>query len=209
MEIVGKLWDFKHQNWVKCCTPTWRVFTKPVACVTGFAQRGLIHASNFSTLRKCNSTHVWSGALKFGSRTFLSHYVYKRKFYFNNLLSNEVSYASSKFQITCVYKILFHKSGHTSDLLNLSKQLQMSLNNYIFARTFVPILQLFIVSPELPRWKHTCIAVDPIYTTTIVKGIINAIINIYLTQITIITHRTHAVNVVISSTHSYCSIHAK
>ena len=131
MEIVGKLWDFKHQNWVKCCTPTWRVFTKPVACVTGFAQRGLIHASNFSNLRKYNSTHVWSGALKFGSRTFLSHYVYKRKFYFNNLLPNEISYASSKFQITCVYKILFHKSGHTSDLLNLSKQSQMSLNNYI------------------------------------------------------------------------------
>ena len=40
--------------------------------VTEFAKRGLIHASNFSTLRICNSAYVWTTALKLSSRTFLS-----------------------------------------------------------------------------------------------------------------------------------------
>ena len=35
---------------------------------------GLIHASNFSTLRMCNSASIGPTALKFGSRTFLSSY---------------------------------------------------------------------------------------------------------------------------------------
>ena len=42
--------------------------------VTEFAKRGLIHASNFSTLRMCNSASVGPRALKFGGRAFLSLY---------------------------------------------------------------------------------------------------------------------------------------
>ena len=42
--------------------------------VTEFAKRGLIHASNVSTLRMCNSTSIRPTALKFGSRTLLSLY---------------------------------------------------------------------------------------------------------------------------------------
>ena len=37
--------------------------------VTGFAKSGLIHTSNFSTLRMCNSASIGPTALKFGSRT--------------------------------------------------------------------------------------------------------------------------------------------
>ena len=40
--------------------------------VTEFAKRGLIHASDFSTLRMCNSASVGPTALKFGGRTFPS-----------------------------------------------------------------------------------------------------------------------------------------
>ena len=42
--------------------------------MTKFAKRGLIHASNFSTLRMCNSASVGSTALNFDSRTLLSLY---------------------------------------------------------------------------------------------------------------------------------------
>ena len=42
--------------------------------VTEFAKRGLIHASDFSTLRICNSASVGPIALKFGGRTFPSLY---------------------------------------------------------------------------------------------------------------------------------------
>ena len=42
--------------------------------VIEFAKRGLIHASNFWTLRMCNSASVGPTALKFGGRPFLSLY---------------------------------------------------------------------------------------------------------------------------------------
>ena len=42
--------------------------------VTEFAKRGLIHTSNFSTLRMCNSASAGPTALKLGSKTFLSLY---------------------------------------------------------------------------------------------------------------------------------------
>ena len=42
--------------------------------VTEFAKRGLIHASNVSNLRMCNSASVGPTALKFGGRPFLSLY---------------------------------------------------------------------------------------------------------------------------------------
>ena len=37
-------------------------------------EKGLIHASNFSTLRMCNSASVGPTALKFGGKLFLSLY---------------------------------------------------------------------------------------------------------------------------------------
>ena len=37
-------------------------------------KKGLIHASNSSTLRMCNSASIGPTALKFSSRTFLSLY---------------------------------------------------------------------------------------------------------------------------------------
>ena len=49
-------------------------FTKrsdETANVTEFAKRGLIHASDFSTLRRCNSASVGPTALIFGSRILL------------------------------------------------------------------------------------------------------------------------------------------
>ena len=48
--------------------------------VTEFAKRGLVHASNFSTLRQCNSVCVRPIALKFGGRTVLSLYLWDCKF---------------------------------------------------------------------------------------------------------------------------------
>ena len=42
--------------------------------VTEFVKRGLIHASDFLTLRMCNSASVGLTALKFGGRTFPSLY---------------------------------------------------------------------------------------------------------------------------------------
>ena len=42
--------------------------------VTKFAKRGLIHPSNFSTLKICNLASTGSTALKFGNKTFLSLY---------------------------------------------------------------------------------------------------------------------------------------
>ena len=45
----------------------------PVLYVTDL-QKGLIHSSNSSTSRICNSGSIGSTALKFGSRTFLSMY---------------------------------------------------------------------------------------------------------------------------------------
>ena len=38
-------------------------------------EKGLIHASNFSNLRICNSACAGHAAMKFGSRTFLSLYL--------------------------------------------------------------------------------------------------------------------------------------
>ena len=40
--------------------------------VTEFAKRGLIHASDFSTLRRCNSASVGPTAMKFDRGTLLS-----------------------------------------------------------------------------------------------------------------------------------------
>ena len=48
--------------------------SNPTVYVTKFAKRGLIHASNFSTLRMSNSAFVGPTALKFGGRPFLSLY---------------------------------------------------------------------------------------------------------------------------------------
>ena len=42
--------------------------------VTEFAKRDLIHASDFSTLRMCNSASIGPTALKFGSKSFLPKY---------------------------------------------------------------------------------------------------------------------------------------
>ena len=53
--------------------------------------KGLIHKSNFWTLRICNSTCVWATPLKFGSRMFLSLYLSDRKFQHNSLLTNEAT----------------------------------------------------------------------------------------------------------------------
>ena len=69
-------------------------------------ERGLIHASIFSTLRLCNSACVWPTALKFGGRTVLSLHLYDRKFQLNSLLKNEVMPLKS-CTIGCVYKTLF------------------------------------------------------------------------------------------------------
>ena len=53
--------------------------------------KGLIHKSNFWTLRICNSTCVWATPLKFGSRMFLSLYLSDRKFQHISLLTNEAT----------------------------------------------------------------------------------------------------------------------
>ena len=42
--------------------------------MTEFVKRGLMHASDVSTLRICNSASVGSTAMKFGGRTFSSLY---------------------------------------------------------------------------------------------------------------------------------------
>ena len=42
--------------------------------MTEFAKRGLIHASDFLTLRRCNSASVGPTSLKFGGGTLLSLY---------------------------------------------------------------------------------------------------------------------------------------
>lgn len=42
-------------------------------------ERGLIHASTISILRICNTACIWVTPLKFGSKTFLSWYLYERK----------------------------------------------------------------------------------------------------------------------------------
>ena len=42
--------------------------------VTEFEKKGLIHASNFSTLRMCNSASIGPTTLIFGSKSFLSLY---------------------------------------------------------------------------------------------------------------------------------------
>ena len=46
---------------------------------TGFVKRGLIHISNFSTLRMCNSACIGPTVLKFDGRTFLSFELLDRK----------------------------------------------------------------------------------------------------------------------------------
>ena len=45
-----------------------------ITYVTEFVKSGLIYASNFLTLRICNSASIGPTALKFGSRTFPSFY---------------------------------------------------------------------------------------------------------------------------------------
>ena len=79
--------------------------------VTGFAKRGLIHASNFATLRMCNSAHVLPTTLKFGTWPFLSLWLYERKFQLNSSLTNEVMPLQS-CKIGCMYKTPFRKSSH-------------------------------------------------------------------------------------------------
>ena len=65
-----------------------------------------MHASNFSTLRICNSACIGPTALKFGSCTFLSLHLQERKFQPNSLLINEVMPLQS-WKIGCMYKTLF------------------------------------------------------------------------------------------------------
>ena len=79
--------------------------------MTGFVKRGLIHASNFSNLRICCSACIGSIALNTGSRTFLSLYLYDRKFQPISLLINEVM-PLEIWKIECMYKAPYHKSGH-------------------------------------------------------------------------------------------------
>ena len=88
--------------------------------MTEFVKSGLIHASNFSTLRICNSACVRPTALKFGSRTFLSLH---RNLQPNNSLINEVMQLYSGI-IGCVCKTTFRKSGHKI----IAKVLDHSLN---------------------------------------------------------------------------------
>ena len=49
-----------------------------------------MHASNFSTLRICNSAYIESAAIKLSSRTFLLFYLSDGKFQPNSLLANKV-----------------------------------------------------------------------------------------------------------------------
>ena len=58
--------------------------------VIGFAKRGLIHASNFLTVRMCNSACVWPTDLKCGSRIVLSVYLHDRKICLHSILTHEV-----------------------------------------------------------------------------------------------------------------------
>ena len=55
------------------CVPCPHV-SHPSLYVTEFAKMGLIHASNFSTLRMCNSASIGPTALIFGNKSFLSLY---------------------------------------------------------------------------------------------------------------------------------------
>ena len=84
-----------------------------VCCVyvTEFTKRNLIHASNFSNLRLCNSTCIWPTALTFGCRTVLSLYLWK--FWLNSSLINEVRPLQSH-KIGCMY--VYDPFGHTYDV---------------------------------------------------------------------------------------------
>ena len=75
--------------------------------------RGLIHISNFSTLRLCNYVCVWPTVLKFGSKTILLLHLYDKTFQLNNslIIINKVMPLQS-CTIRCMYKTPFHKSGH-------------------------------------------------------------------------------------------------
>ena len=79
-------------------------------------EKGLIYASNFSTLMLYNSACVWPTALKFSSRTVLLLHLYDRKFQLNSLLINYVVPLQS-CTIGCVYKTPFRKSSHISWLI--------------------------------------------------------------------------------------------
>ena len=87
------------------------VNTQQTRYVTGFAKRGLMHASNLSTLKICDSAYVRPIAFKFGKLSFLSLYLFEIKFQLNILFTKEVMLRQSCI-IGCVYKTPFRKSGH-------------------------------------------------------------------------------------------------
>ena len=59
--------------------------------VTEFAKKSLIHASNFSSLRLCNSACVWLTGLKFVSMTALSSHLYDQNIWPDSSLINKVT----------------------------------------------------------------------------------------------------------------------
>ena len=71
-------------------------------------EKGLIHTSNFSPLRLCNSACIGFTALKFSSRTVLPLHL---KFQPNSLLINEVM-SLQIWKIGCVYNAPFCKFSH-------------------------------------------------------------------------------------------------
>ena len=77
--------------------------------MTEFAKKGLIHASNFSNSRLCNSACAGSIALKFGSWTVLSLHLYDSNVWPNSLLINEIVPLQSH-NIGCLYKTPFANS---------------------------------------------------------------------------------------------------
>ena len=77
-------------------------------------KKGLIHATNFTNSRLCNSACVWLTALKFGGRTVLLLHIQHWKFQSNNIHTykwNEVMPFQSH-KIRCVYKTSFCEFSH-------------------------------------------------------------------------------------------------
>ena len=78
--------------------------------MTKFVKRGLVHASDFSTLSICNSASIGPAALKFGSKLFY-HCTNRTENISLIVLTNEVM-AHHSWKIRCVYKTPFRKFGH-------------------------------------------------------------------------------------------------
>ena len=79
--------------------------------VTRFAKRGLILASNFSTLQDSNSTCHWTTVLKFCSLLFLLLILRECKFWVISSTTRKLMPLQSS-KIGCEYKTPFPKSGH-------------------------------------------------------------------------------------------------